>query len=99
MSDDLAGTPVLVHPALEHDPAGMQGEVGVISKADIFWDDFVVSFGGKQGLYPSDALLVLLPDEEIHRNLADIAYETPFAELKALTQIDLFLRYGGENGR
>ena len=48
-------------------------------------------------MYSTEALLVLMPTEEIHQQLADMAYETPFAELKALTQIDLFLRYGGEN--
>ena len=36
------------------------------------------------------------PLKKFTGNLADIAYETPFAELKALTQIDLFLRYGSE---
>jgi hypothetical protein len=98
MTDDLTGTLVLVHPSLHNDPAGMQGEIGRISRADILNDDIFVGFGGKQGLYSSDALLVLLPDEDIHRHLADMAYETSFPVLKALTQVDLFLRYGGENG-
>ena len=83
-----------MHPGLSYDPAGKQNEVGVISKADLMNDDVFVAFGNEVALYSSDALLVLLPAEEIHRNLADIAYETPFAELKPLTQIDLFLRYG-----
>ena len=94
MTDDLKGTPVLVHPELTYDPAGKQNQVGVISKADLMNDDVFVSFNGELALYPAEALFVLLPNEEIHQNLADIAYETPFAELKALTQIDLFLRYG-----
>ena len=94
MTDDLKGTPVLVHPELSYDPAGRQNQVGVISKADLMNDDVFVSFDGGIALYSTDALLVLLPAEEIHQNLADIAYETPFAELKPLTQIDLFLRYG-----
>ena len=94
MTDDLKGTPVLVHPELSYDPAGKQNQVGVISKADLMNDDVFVSFNGELALYPAEALFVLLPNEEIHQNLADIAYETPFAELKPLTQIDLFLRYG-----
>lgn len=98
MTEDLTGTLVLVHPSLDNDPAGMQGEIGLISKADQVNDDIFVGFGGKQGLYSSDALLALIPSEEIHRNLADMAYETSFPVLKALTQVDLFLRYGGENG-
>lgn len=96
MNDELKGTPVLVNPELNNDPIGMQGKVGFISRADLMNDDIFVSFADKIGLYSSDALLVLLPVEEIHRNLAEMAYETPFRELKALTQIDLFLRYGGE---
>lgn len=98
MTEDLTGTPVLVHPSLDNDPASMQGEIGLISRADLVNDDIFVGFGGKQGLYSSDALLVLLPNEEIHQNLADMAYETSFPVLKALTQVDLFLRYGNENG-
>lgn len=94
MTDDLKGTPVLVHPELTYDPAGKQNQVGVISKADLMNDDVFVAFGKDVALYSSDALLVLLPAEEIHQNLADIAYETPFSELNPLTQIDLFLRFG-----
>ncbi|MDR3564485.1 MAG: hypothetical protein P4N59_24055 [Negativicutes bacterium] len=94
MMDDLKGTPVLVHPGLSYDPAGKQNQVGLISKADLMNDDVFVSFNGELALYPAEALFVLLPAEEIHQNLTDIAYETPFAELKPLTQIDLFLRYG-----
>ena len=94
MTDDLKGTPVLVHPELTYDPAGKQNQVGVISKADLMNDDMFVAFGKEVALYSSDALLVLLAAEDIHQNLADIAYETPFSELKPLTQIDLFLRYG-----
>ena len=98
MSDDLQGTPVLVHPDLPHDPARKQNEIGLIRIANVFCDEFLVGFADeKKGLYAADALLVLLPAEEIHQNLADLAYETPFAELKALTQIDLFLRYGSES--
>lgn len=95
MKDDLQGTPVLVQPDLPHDPARKQNEIGLIRIANVFCDEFLVGFADeKKGLYAADALLVLLPAEEIHQNLADLAYETPFAELKALTQIDLFLRYG-----
>jgi len=97
MTDELKGSVVLVHPDLIDDPLNRQNRVGVISHADLMNDDIFVSFDGDQGLYASDALLTLLPAEEIHQHLADMAYETPFRELKALTQIDLFLRYGGEN--
>jgi hypothetical protein len=97
MTDEIKGVVVLVHPDLVHDPVNRQNQVGVISHADLVNDDIFVNFDGEQGLYASDALLTLLPAGEIHQNLADMAYETPFRELKALTQINLFLRYGGEN--
>lgn len=94
MKDDLKGTPVLVHPELGYDPAGKQNHVGLITKADLMNDDIFVSFGDELALYSTDALLVLLPAEEIHQNLADAAYDIPFVQLKPLTQIDLFLSYG-----
>jgi hypothetical protein len=97
MKDPLKGTVVLVHPDLAHDPVNRQNHIGVISHSDLMNDDVFVNFDGIQGLYATDALLVLKPPEEIHQQLAEMAYETPLAELKALTQIDLFLRYGGEN--
>lgn len=96
MNDELKGTIVLIHPDLPNDPANRQNQIGRISHADLMNDDIFVNFEGEQALYASDALLVLRSNEEIHQNLADMAYETPFRTLKALTQIDLFLRYGGE---
>jgi len=89
---------VLVHPELTNDPANRQNQIGIISQANLGTDDIFVSFGGEQALYASDALLVFQPQDEIHSNLAQLAYETSFPILKALTQVDLFLRYGGESG-
>jgi len=94
MTDDLKGTPVLVHPELSYDPACRQNQVGIIRAADLMNDDVFVSFNSELALYSTDALLALLPAEEIHQHLADMAHETPFSELQPLTQIDLFLRYG-----
>lgn len=96
MKDELKDTVVLVHPDLQHNPVNRQNQIGVISHSDLMNDDIFVNFDGEQGLYASDALLVLRSAEDIHQNLADMAYETPFRNLKALTQIDLFLRYGGD---
>lgn len=97
MTDDLKGTFVLVHPKLPHDPANKQNEIGIITHSDLPNDDVFVSFGDEPALYESDALLVLMPMEQIHANLAELAYETAFPDLKALTQIDLFLRYGSND--
>ena len=95
MNDELKGKLVLIHPGLTHDPAGRQNEIGIIVNSDLAIDDVIVSFQDNEyASFTSDALLLLLPDEQIHQNLADMAYETSFPDLKALTQIDLFLRYG-----
>lgn len=97
-NEEFAGTLVLVHPELEHDPAGRKNEIGIIVNSDLADDDVTVSFQDNEyASFTSDALLVLLPAEQIHQNLADIAYEVAFTDLKALTQIDLFLRYGSES--
>jgi hypothetical protein len=97
--DKLRGVVALVHPELNCDPLNKRNQIGVISEADIDLDNIYVDFVDKVGLFSADALLVLLPPVDIHQNLADMAYEAPFDELKALTQIDLFLRYGDVNAR
>jgi len=97
--DKLRGVVALVHPDLECDPLNKRNQIGVISEADIDLDNICVDFVNKVGLFSADALLVLLPSDEIHQNLADMAYEVAFPDLKALTQIDLFLRYGDVNAR
>ncbi len=97
MTDDLKGTPVLVHPELGFDPVKRQGQIGLITWADLLNDDVFVSFGDVTGLYSSDALLVLLPAGEVHQNLNPMASEMPFTDLKALALVELLLRYYGEN--
>lgn len=92
---DLANRFVLVHPDLEHDPAGKQNEMGMIISADIAKDDFYVSFqDNTNGLYASDALFLLKSVEEIHQSLVDHGYSLAFPDLKAFTYLDLTLRYG-----
>ena len=97
--DKLRGVVALVHPGLECDPLNKRNQIGVISEADIDLDNIYVDFVDKVGLFSTDALLVLLPPDEIHQNLADMAYEVAFPDLKALTQIDFFLKYGDVNAR
>ena len=92
---DLANRFVLVHPDLEHDPAGKQNEMGMIISADIAKDDFYVSFqDNTSGLYASDALFLLKPVDEIHQLLVDHGALLSFPDLKAFTHLDLTLRYG-----
>jgi len=95
ITDELTGTLVLVHPELEFDPAGRRNEIGIIVNSDITNDNILVSFqDNTYDLFASDALLLLLPAEDIHRNLAGMDIRAPWEDIKALTQIDLVLRYG-----
>jgi hypothetical protein len=94
MTEDLKGTPVLVHPELAHDPAGKQNQIGVISHTDLVNDDVFVSFGYETALYATDALLMLLPQLEIYQYTNEMAFELALPDLKTLTQIELLLRYG-----
>jgi hypothetical protein len=94
MTEDLKGTPVLVHPELAHDPAGKQNQIGIISHTDLVNDDVFVSFGYETALYATDALLMLLPQLEIYQYTNEMAFELALPDLKALTQIELLLRYG-----
>jgi hypothetical protein len=94
MTEDLKGTPVLVHPELAHDPAGKQNQIGIISHTDLVNDYVFVSFGYETALYATDALLMLLPQLEIYQYTNEMAFELALPDLKALTQIELLLRYG-----
>lgn len=95
ITDELTGTLVLIHPELEFDPAGRRNEIGIIVNSDLDNDHILVSFqDNTYDLFTSDALLLLLPDEDIHRNLAEMDHHSPWEDIKSLTQIDLVLRYG-----
>jgi hypothetical protein len=94
MTEDLKGTPVLVHPELAHDPAGKQNQIGIISHTDLVNDYVFVSFGYETALYATDALLMLLPQLEIYQYTNEMAFELALPDLKTLTQIELLLRYG-----
>ncbi|MBS1532754.1 MAG: hypothetical protein JSU01_20800 [Bacteroidetes bacterium] len=60
---------MLVRPDLTIDPANKKNEVGVIRSADLRHDNFVVRFSdGSEGLFSSDALLVLRDTNEIRRD-------------------------------
>lgn len=63
-NNELQGTQVLVRPDLEHDPAGQQGKIGVVSYVSQV-DDNYVNFGDKEGVYASGALLKLKHKQEI----------------------------------
>ena len=69
MKNELQGTWVLVHPDLGSDPLQKQGQIGLVTDVDLEMDDIYVSFGkGQQGLYSTDALLVLKQPGEVYKN-------------------------------
>jgi hypothetical protein len=69
-NEELIGTMVLIHPQLPNDPADKAGKVGIITGADLDRDNIFVSFGrAGQGVYGSDAVLVLRPAEQLKDTL------------------------------
>lgn len=63
---ELLDKVVMVHPTLTHDPVHMQGHMGTIYNLDVAKDEVLVKFKNQMiGLYSTDALLMLVPGEEI----------------------------------
>lgn len=93
--NELAGTPVLVHPDFDDDPAQQQGKVGMIASTDLDNDDFYISFGkGKFGRYSSQALLVFKPADHIYNLLMNDARKAGKEDFKALFQVNLMQQHG-----
>jgi hypothetical protein len=93
--EELTGTIVLVHPDLADDPAQRQGQIGMVTFANLEKDDVYVTFGMRQqSLYSTDALLVLKEPAEIYRDLLTHSKELSTADFKTLFQISLLEEYG-----
>jgi hypothetical protein len=93
-SDELIGQLVLVHPRLTGDPAGKSGQVGIITGTELENDNIYVGFGRSgQGLYGTDALLLLKPAAQIKDLLTEHKQELSVADYKALFQITLLQEF------
>lgn len=93
-SEELIGQLVLVHPRLTSDPAGKSGQVGIITGTDLEADNVYVGFGKQgQGLYGTDALLILRPAQQLKNALAEHKTELGFEDHKALFQIALLKEF------
>jgi hypothetical protein len=93
-TDELTGTSVLVHPDFDDDPAQKQGQVGMISGADLENDDIYVSFGkGENARYSTNALLVFKPADVIYELLMNDARKASQADFKALFQVNLMQQH------
>jgi hypothetical protein len=94
-TDELTGTSVLVHPDFDQDPAQRQGQVGMITGADLETDDIYVSFGkGENARYSTNALLVFKPADVIYDLLMNDARKASQADFKALFQVNLMQQHG-----
>ncbi|TSJ44397.1 hypothetical protein FO440_09520 [Mucilaginibacter corticis] len=94
-TDELTGTSVLVHPELTDDPAQKQGQVGMITGADLETDDVYVSFGrGENARYSTNALLVFKPADKIYELLMNDARQANYDDFKALFQVNLMQQHG-----
>lgn len=94
-TDELTGTPVLVHPEFDNDPAQKQGQVGMITGADLDNDEIYVSFGkGGNARYSTNALLVFKPANVIYELLMNDARKANYDDFKALFQVNLMQQHG-----
>jgi hypothetical protein len=94
-TDELTGELVIVNPGLANDPAARQGQIGMITSADIGQDDVFVSFGkGEQARYSFDALQVLKKPNDLYRGLMGHSKEMETFDFKTLFQISLLQQSG-----
>jgi hypothetical protein len=83
-----------VHPELTKDPAGKSGQVGIITGTELENDNIYVGFGRKgQGLYGTDALLILKPASQLKDALQEHKQELSVGDYKALFQISLLQEF------
>jgi hypothetical protein len=88
--EELTGNLVMVHPKLTNDPVQRQGQLGVITSADLAKDEIYVGFGSSPlGLYSSDALLVLKPNNELYEGILTHIKEMDTPDFKTLMEITL----------
>jgi len=93
-ADELIGQLVLVHPELTKDPAGKSGQVGIITGTELENDNIYVGFGRNgQGLYATDALLLLRPAEQLKDLLQEHKQELSVPDYKAVFQIALLQEF------
>jgi hypothetical protein len=93
-ADELIGQLVLVHPELTKDPSCKRGQVGIITGTELENDNIYVGFGRNgQGLYGTDALLLLKPAEEIKDLLQTNKQELTVTDYKAVFQIALLQEF------
>lgn len=86
--EELNGTYVLVNPGLSNDPVKRQGQIGMITYADTLNDDVYVSFEkGQQGLYSSDALLVMKKSNDVYQEAFQNVKLLDTADFKQMVQI------------
>lgn len=96
--EDLTGTMVLVHPELTTDPAKRQGQIGMITSADLNNDIIRVGFGNAPvALYSTDALLVLKPHNDLYKDLLTDVKQMEVQDFKTLLRVSMILENGSPN--
>jgi hypothetical protein len=88
--EELTGHLVMVHPNLKNDPVQRQGEIGIITSADLAKDEVYVGFGNNSlGLYSTDALLMLKHPSVIYGDILTHIKELDIPDFKMLMEITL----------
>lgn len=93
--DELINKPVMVHPELTHDPVNQQRNIGLITNIVYENDEIYVRFKEDvTGIYSADALLLLLPPQQILENLRAGISEMERSDIVELLNIYLLQESG-----
>jgi len=88
--EELTGNLVMVHPKLVDDPVQRQGQIGIITSADLDNDEVYVGFGNSQlGLYSANALLVLKSHNQLYNDILTNIQKLDMPDFKTLMNITL----------
>lgn len=89
-NEDLIGTLALVHPDLGRDPAGKQGQVGVVTYVGKENHEIYMSFPGNgEGIYNGNAVLRLKDKNEILEALVNDGDSMDVEDFKALYKVTM----------
>jgi len=96
--EELTGNLVMVHPKLTDDPVQRQGQIGIITSADLAKDEVYVGFGSSElGLYSANALLVLKSHNQLYNDILTNIQKMDTPDFKTLMDVTLLQEKNATN--
>ncbi|WPU99110.1 hypothetical protein SNE26_24155 [Mucilaginibacter sp. cycad4] len=86
-NETITGSLVLVNPKVSNDPAGKQGQVGVLTYARAVDENYVKFPNGAESVYGQKDLMMLKEKEEILQELNKNGLSMPLPDFKAMYKI------------